>query len=117
MRLANIVGRKLHSCLLLSIGALSRTPDRAAMTAMVGAGFDATAREALFAIAVADPRIQPSRSVCACYGVTRDVIERAIVDGRMTRVAEIGAALRAGSNCGSCIPEIEEILQRAKVAF
>ena len=27
------------------------------------------------------------------------------------RVAEIGAALRAGTNCGSCIPELREILR------
>jgi assimilatory nitrate reductase catalytic subunit len=25
-------------------------------------------------------------------------------------VAEIGAALRAGTNCGSCIPELKQLL-------
>ena len=31
--------------------------------------------------------------------------------GRLTTVAEIGAALRAGTNCGSCIPELKAILR------
>jgi NAD(P)H-nitrite reductase large subunit len=31
----------------------------------------------------------------------------------MSTVADIGVALKAGTNCGSCIPEIEEILRAA----
>ncbi|MFZ3335785.1 MAG: (2Fe-2S)-binding protein [Xanthobacteraceae bacterium] len=34
----------------------------------------------------------------------------AIAQKRLTSVAEIGAALRAGTNCGSCIPELKAIL-------
>jgi assimilatory nitrate reductase catalytic subunit len=30
-------------------------------------------------------------------------------------VSEIGVALRAGTNCGSCIPEIEEILRDVRM--
>jgi assimilatory nitrate reductase catalytic subunit len=37
----------------------------------------------------------------------------AIVSRRLTSVAEIGAALRAGTNCGSCIPELNAILNEA----
>ncbi|WP_247877030.1 molybdopterin dinucleotide binding domain-containing protein [Azospirillum brasilense] len=37
----------------------------------------------------------------------------------LTTVQEVGEALRAGTNCGSCIPELKEILadaQRSHVA-
>ncbi|HTY65318.1 MAG TPA: (2Fe-2S)-binding protein [Alphaproteobacteria bacterium] len=50
-------------------------------------------------------------SVCACFSVGRSVIERAIVERGPTSVAEIGAMVRAGSNCGSCVPEIKQILR------
>jgi assimilatory nitrate reductase catalytic subunit len=48
--------------------------------------------------------------------VSRVAIEQAMSGGRLTTVVDIGAALKAGTNCGSCIPEIEEILHapRAK---
>jgi hypothetical protein len=32
-------------------------------------------------------------------------------DGRLTTVAEVGAALSAGTNCGSCVPEIKTVLR------
>ena len=38
----------------------------------------------------------------------------AIVSGRLTSVAEIGTVLRAGTNCGSCIPELNAILNSAQ---
>jgi assimilatory nitrate reductase catalytic subunit len=30
-------------------------------------------------------------------------------------VQQIGALLRAGSNCGSCVPELEEILRNVRM--
>jgi assimilatory nitrate reductase catalytic subunit len=47
--------------------------------------------------------------VCACYQVGSARIERAIADG--ARSAErIGMATRAGTNCGSCVPEIKRLI-------
>jgi assimilatory nitrate reductase catalytic subunit len=50
------------------------------------------------------------RTVCACFAVGLHTLHRAIAARRLTSVAEIGAALRAGTNCGSCIPELKGIL-------
>ncbi len=116
LRLANLVAGRLHSCLLLSFSARSRLPDRAAITAAIGGVFDEVARQTLFTVEEGPACTPSGRAVCACHGVARGAIEQAVAEGRVTSVAEIGAALRAGSNCGSCIPELEEILQRAKVA-
>lgn len=52
--------------------------------------------------------------VCACFDVGLNTIAETIASGRATTVAEIGAALRAGTNCGSCRPEIGALLARAR---
>ncbi|MFG1428930.1 nitrate reductase [Roseixanthobacter glucoisosaccharinicivorans] len=52
--------------------------------------------------------------VCACFGVPRGAIMEAIAAGDRDAAA-IGARLKAGTNCGSCLPEIGQILQDARV--
>jgi assimilatory nitrate reductase catalytic subunit len=37
------------------------------------------------------------------------------VTHRLKTVAEIGALLHAGTNCGSCAPELEEILRDVRM--
>jgi assimilatory nitrate reductase catalytic subunit len=53
--------------------------------------------------------------VCACFGVGRTTICDAIAAGAGT-AAEIGAKLNAGSNCGSCIPELKRLITQNAVA-
>ncbi|MDO8606883.1 MAG: molybdopterin-dependent oxidoreductase [Phaeospirillum sp.] len=50
------------------------------------------------------------KTVCACFGVGLAAIRTAIRDHRLASVAEIGALLKAGTNCGSCVPELRVIL-------
>jgi len=50
--------------------------------------------------------------VCACFGVGRNTICEAIAGGSRTP-AEIGAKLKAGTNCGSCIPEMKRLIAQA----
>jgi len=47
--------------------------------------------------------------VCACFGVGRNTICDAIAAGAHS-AAEIGARLKAGTNCGSCIPELKRLV-------
>ena len=47
--------------------------------------------------------------VCSCFNVGDKAILKAIGDG-CTTPAEIGKCLKAGTNCGSCLPEIKELL-------
>jgi assimilatory nitrate reductase catalytic subunit len=48
--------------------------------------------------------------VCSCFAVGRSTLLRAIRGDGLVSVAQIGKALRAGTNCGSCIPELKELL-------
>jgi assimilatory nitrate reductase catalytic subunit len=50
--------------------------------------------------------------VCACFGVGRATICDAIAAGAGT-AAEIGLRLKAGTNCGSCIPELKRLIAQA----
>ncbi len=51
--------------------------------------------------------------VCACYGIGLEAIRRALADGSAATVADIGRTLRAGTNCGSCVPELQGIIERS----
>ncbi len=50
--------------------------------------------------------------VCACFGVGRGTICDAIAAGAHSAAA-IGAQLKAGTNCGSCIPEMKRLIAQA----
>ena len=53
--------------------------------------------------------------VCACFGVGRTTICDAIAAGART-AADIGAKLKAGTNCGSCIPELKRLIAQTDAA-
>ncbi|WP_033923413.1 nitrate reductase [Sphingomonas sp. 37zxx] len=48
--------------------------------------------------------------VCACFDVGLQTILHAIAQERLVDVAAIGAALGAGTNCGSCRPALARLL-------
>jgi assimilatory nitrate reductase catalytic subunit len=51
--------------------------------------------------------------VCACFEVGRNEILDAVAREGATTLAAIGACLKAGTNCGSCRPEISKLLDQA----
>ena len=48
--------------------------------------------------------------VCACFDVGLSTILSAIAAQRLTDVAAIGRALKAGTNCGSCRPALAKLI-------
>ncbi len=65
-------------------------------------------RRALLAGRPAEGQL-PEPPVCVCFGVGVKAIRTAI-DGGCGSVEAVGAATRAGTNCGSCRPEIRTLL-------
>lgn len=49
--------------------------------------------------------------VCSCFSAARHDIEFAIHEQGVTTVAAIGASLKSGTNCGSCIPELKQMVE------
>jgi assimilatory nitrate reductase catalytic subunit len=70
----------------------------------------APARRIVFAGGNADGIAEGGPVICACFGVNLSAIDKAIAAGNAMSVADIGRTLRAGTNCGSCIPELKTIL-------
>ncbi|MGD0961634.1 MAG: molybdopterin-dependent oxidoreductase [Methylomonas sp.] len=48
--------------------------------------------------------------VCVCFNVGEKTIRRAIKEHKLKTVQDVGRCLKAGSNCGSCAPEIKLLL-------
>jgi assimilatory nitrate reductase catalytic subunit len=48
--------------------------------------------------------------VCACFQVGENTLREAIQQQGLKTVQEVGRCLRAGTNCGSCVPEIKALL-------
>jgi NifU-like protein len=61
---------------------------------------------------MAGPFARP-RLVCRCRGVASPRIFEAVHAQGLCSVAEVTKAVRAGGGCGTCHPEIEEILADA----
>lgn len=53
---------------------------------------------------------QPDTLICACFGTSRKAIEQACEQEKMSQ-AMLSSRLGCGSKCGSCIPEINVLLQ------
>lgn len=50
-----------------------------------------------------------SKLVCSCFRVTEKQIVDAIQTHNHTTVAQLQGQLKCGSNCGSCLPEVEKL--------
>ena len=58
----------------------------------------------------ATPQADRGPIVCVCFDVGLNTIVEAIGGRRLTSVDEVGRALSAGTNCGSCRPAIQRLL-------
>lgn len=52
--------------------------------------------------------------ICSCFSVGRNILVDAIQNQNLTDVDAIGIALRAGTNCGSCVPELKKLIEETK---
>ena len=57
-----------------------------------------------------DPAADVGPIVCSCFAVGRNTIQQAITEKGLKTAAEVGGCLKAGTNCGSCVGEIEGLL-------
>jgi assimilatory nitrate reductase catalytic subunit len=55
----------------------------------------------------------PGPTVCSCFGVGRNTIRIAIDRHGLKEASEVTACVKAGGNCGSCVPEIRVLLRSA----
>ena len=114
-RTAAFVDGALTGCLF--IGPADAAPQWDAVKALFEAETLADeARRVLLSGRSADGLSSAGPIVCACFSVGLVTIRDAIQAGTATSVEGIGKALRAGTNCGSCLPELKRIVADASTA-
>jgi assimilatory nitrate reductase catalytic subunit len=59
----------------------------------------------------------PASIVCSCFSVGRDALVDAIRTQALTTAADIGRMLGAGTSCGSCVPELNALLEAERRAI
>jgi len=59
-------------------------------------------------------QIDPGPTLCSCFNVGINTITIAIATQKLMDVEAIGAALQAGTNCGSCRPELRALLDHTQ---
>ena len=109
-RYASLVNGRLDSCLFLARN-LNALPSREAIAALFGNELDLDARVSILSGRQGAGGGSRGRTICACFGVGLQTLHDTIASRSLTTVADIGAALRAGTNCGSCLPELKAILR------
>jgi assimilatory nitrate reductase catalytic subunit len=114
LRIAVITDGALEACLFLARDA-ANLPSDAAVSAMLGAPVADSARATILSGRLYDATAAEGPRVCACFGISRDAVRHAVATHNLHTIREIGDLLRAGTNCGSCIPELEEILRHVRI--
>jgi assimilatory nitrate reductase catalytic subunit len=104
LRDGNLVG-----CVFIS--AAAPLPAWEWLASLLGqSALDSASRRALLAGRAIDGAVDQGPLVCACFAVGRNRIVSAISADGCLSVDAIGATLRAGTNCGSCIPELRKLI-------
>ena len=108
---ALLVNGRLSGCVFVAPG--PALPGRAWLGGLFAQEtLDPGSRAAVLAGRPARGGRDAGETVCACFNVGLNTIREAIREGRALSVEAIGTALRAGTNCGSCLPELARILAR-----
>lgn len=115
-RIAWLRDGRLEACLFLALRPGAALPSREAAAALLQLTVDAAGRAAVLAGGAARGPAA-GKIVCACFSVGLATLRDAIARDRLVSVEAIGATLRAGTNCGSCIPELRELLRETLPAL
>jgi assimilatory nitrate reductase catalytic subunit len=108
-RAARMVNNQLES--VVAIATESALPERSWLTSLfVKTELDKAERMALLTGKPPLGGEDVGTIVCACFNVGEKAIQAAIREKGLKTHQEVGRCLKAGTNCGSCVPEIKALL-------
>ena len=111
---AHVVGERLESCLYVSTR--SDLPSRAWMATLFGQdALEDADRIALLLGQPLEKGADAGPTVCSCFGVGRNTLCDAVRRHGLKTPAEVTACVKAGGNCGSCVPELKKLLAELQV--
>ncbi|MFM2288945.1 MAG: Nitrate reductase [Pseudomonadota bacterium] len=107
-----VEGGALQACLFIAARA-DALPAREWLGRLcAGAPLGSLERSCLLMGRPADPSADVGPAVCSCFNVGRNTILQAI-DAGCQDPKSIGARIKAGTNCGSCVPELRRLIAGA----
>ncbi|MDE2089951.1 MAG: (2Fe-2S)-binding protein [Gammaproteobacteria bacterium] len=110
-RAAHVVEGRLDGCVFIAPGI--ELPPRTWLAELFGRD-ELSPPERMSLLAGRPARAQDAGPlVCACFGVGMNTLLAAIRDDGLVTPEAVGAALKAGTNCGSCVPEIKALIAEA----
>ncbi len=113
MRLARFKEDRLDICLF--VARKGTLPDRSWLQSLFAQGHLPSGIYSTFLSGQPlDPSLAPGPIICSCYSVSQKAILNACTRKQATTVDEIGSLLNAGRNCGSCKPEIKDLINRCQ---
>jgi assimilatory nitrate reductase catalytic subunit len=109
-RAAHIENDRISACVFVSPRA-DDLPARAWLSNLfVQERLEDLDRVALLVGQPATPAADAGPTICSCFGVGRNVITQAIREYNCRSPEALGARLKCGTNCGSCIPELKTLI-------
>ncbi|HYS47756.1 MAG TPA: molybdopterin-dependent oxidoreductase [Xanthobacteraceae bacterium] len=114
-RVAAFLDGRLEGCLF--VAPAESAPHWDAVKTLLGAdALEPLVRRVLLSGRSAAGLPAPGPLICACFGVGLTAIRDAMSSGSAITVEDIGLRLRAGTNCGSCLPELRRIVSSERTA-
>jgi assimilatory nitrate reductase catalytic subunit len=108
-RAARVIGDRLGACVF--VATTKGLPSRTWLASLFAEDtLTQAARVAILAGRAAKPGSDAGPIVCSCFAVGRSTLLRAIRTQALVSAEAIGKALRAGTNCGSCVPELKALV-------
>jgi len=108
-RAARLVNNRLESCIF--IGPDHVLPPRDWLEELFASdSISGVERTSLLSGLPPSGQADKGRTVCACFGVGEKTIVEAIQSQGLDSIEAIGRVMQAGTNCGSCVPELKQIL-------
>lgn len=105
----HIVADRLQHCLF--IGPDHRLPKRDWLAQLFARNaLTRRERQSLLAGSPGKGQEDVGRTICACFSVGENAIIKAIREQGLATKRAIGEALKAGTNCGSCLSEIKQLI-------
>lgn len=109
-RAARFTGETLESCLFIS-KVDTALPQREWLVSLFNqSSLTPEERQALLSGKAARVMEDHGKIICSCFNVGEKTIQNTIKEQGLKSVDDIGKCLQAGTNCGSCLPELKAYL-------
>jgi assimilatory nitrate reductase catalytic subunit len=107
---ARFVNNRLESCVFVSQTAKQLPATNWLKQLFTQESLNKEERQSLLSGKPSTPMEDTGKVVCSCFNIGEKTIKEAIQAQKLCSVEDIGKCLKAGTNCGSCIPELKGFL-------